>query len=87
MNSVVGGGDTGEVYDSEIEPNNVAIDQNTSETTTTSTILSSSDDTDEDGVLDDKDNCPEIPNGPEGGTCIYGDLGESCSHAGPNPMW
>ncbi len=27
-------------------------------------------DTDQDGVIDDDDNCPEIANGPDGGTCV-----------------
>lgn len=36
-------------------------------------------DTDDDGILDDEDNCPDTPNGPDGGTCINGDIGQYCS--------
>jgi len=35
-------------------------------------------DADGDGVPDDDDNCPITPNGPEGGTCVEGDVGNTC---------
>ncbi len=77
-------GDGGENYDSEIDTITVSISQNTSGTTTTT---SSPEDTDEDGIPDDEDNCLEIPNGPDGGTCISGSaLGEPCSGDGFDPL-
>ena len=37
-------------------------------------------DIDDDGIADDEDNCPNHPNGPDLGTCIYGgNLGDSCT--------
>jgi len=39
-------------------------------------------DTDEDGVFDYEDNCPSTPNGPDGGTCRVGQIGESCLRDG-----
>ena len=33
------------------------------------------DDQDSDGIIDDDDNCPETPNGPDRGTCVEGDSG------------
>jgi len=41
-------------------------------------IYLNSGDTDSDGLTDDLDNCPDTPNGPDGGTCIKGTLGASC---------
>jgi len=35
-------------------------------------------DSDDDGIFNDEDNCPEIPNGPDGGTCSEGDIGNPC---------
>ena len=35
-------------------------------------------DNDYDGIFDDDDNCPETPNGPDGGTCADGDMGMFC---------
>lgn len=35
-------------------------------------------DTDEDGICDEEDNCPQVPNGPDAGTCLEGDVGASC---------
>ena len=84
FDSIVGNSDT--IFDTEINPNSVAIDQNTSETTTTSTILDDTgEDTDEDGIPDDEDNCPDTPNGPDGGTCTFSDLAEPCSISGDHP--
>ena len=39
-------------------------------------------DTDGDGVPDGDDNCPITPNGPEGGTCVGGDLRSACMNSG-----
>ena len=39
-------------------------------------------DADGDGVPDDADNCPDIPNGPAGGTCTEGDTGNTCMSDG-----
>lgn len=37
-------------------------------------------DADNDGISDDEDNCPNQPNGPDLGTCIYGsDLWQTCT--------
>jgi len=36
-------------------------------------------DTDQDGLFDGLDNCPNHPNGPELGTCLYGTVGETCT--------
>ena len=36
------------------------------------------DEGDGDGVGDVCDNCPQTPNGPKGGTCTSGDIGQSC---------
>lgn len=36
-------------------------------------------DTDQDGLLDRLDNCPNHPNGPLLGTCLYGTVGETCT--------
>ena len=37
-------------------------------------------DVDDDGIADDEDNCPNHPNGPDLGTCIYGSaIGQACS--------
>jgi hypothetical protein len=35
-------------------------------------------DFDSDGILNDEDNCPAMPNGPDLGTCVIGDIGQSC---------
>ena len=35
-------------------------------------------DTDDDGILNDEDNCPKTPNGPEGGTCSEGGKRNPC---------
>jgi hypothetical protein len=43
---------------------------------------SSPGDTDGDGVTDDTDNCLTIPNGPNGGTCSEGAIGDSCTSNG-----
>jgi len=43
-------------------------------------------DIDNDGNCGDIDNCPSTPNGAEAGTCIYGDIGISCTLPGFNPM-
>jgi len=37
---------------------------------------------DSDGIPDDEDNCPLIPNGPNGGTCIEGNVGSPCMSNG-----
>jgi len=39
-------------------------------------------DSDSDNVNDDLDNCPEVPNGPEEGTCTKGTIGHSCTADG-----
>jgi len=39
-------------------------------------------DTDGDGVPDGDDNCITTPNGPEGGTCVGGDLRSACMNSG-----
>jgi hypothetical protein len=39
-------------------------------------------DSDGDGIPDDQDNCPDIPNGPEGGTCSAGTIGDPCTSNG-----
>ena len=77
-------GSSSGVFDSQIEPNSVSIDKNTSETTSTSTIDDSDegDDADEDGIPDVDDNCSNIPNGPDLGTCFNtttGEKGETCT--------
>jgi hypothetical protein len=44
-------------------------------------------DADKDAVPDVDDNCPNQPNGPDGGTCIWGtNIGNSCSIPGYDPM-
>ena len=35
-------------------------------------------DSDDDGIYDDNDNCPNHPNGPLGGTCTSGSIGDLC---------
>jgi hypothetical protein len=35
-------------------------------------------DMDNDGITDSEDNCPNIPNGPDGGTCTEGTIGINC---------
>jgi hypothetical protein len=40
------------------------------------------DDRDEDGALDNADNCPSSPNGPSGGTCTSGYTGVACTTNG-----
>jgi hypothetical protein len=48
--------------------------------------FSQAQDADGDGISDTIDNCPETPNGPDGGTCIFTEnLGSLCSIAGANP--
>jgi outer membrane protein assembly factor BamB len=43
------------------------------------------DDTDADGVIDYRDNCPAIQNGPSGGTCTAGgNIGDPCNIPGNN---
>ena len=37
-----------------------------------------SNDLDCDDIVDEEDNCPDTPNGPDGGTCTSGRIGESC---------
>ena len=37
-------------------------------------------DFDSDGILNDEDNCPALPNGPYLGTCTIGDIGQSCTN-------
>ena len=45
-----------------------------------STLLSAVADTDADGIADNEDNCPKIPNGPDKGTCIEGqNKGSACN--------
>jgi RHS repeat-associated protein len=44
--------------------------------------LAYSQDTDGDTILDEFDNCLEVPNGPLGGTCISGAIGDSCMSDG-----
>jgi endo-1,4-beta-mannosidase len=39
-------------------------------------------DADDDGVPDDTDNCPAIPNGPDNGTCSAGTIGDPCTSHG-----
>ncbi len=39
-------------------------------------------DTDGDGVNNNLDNCPTTPNGPEGGTCSAGTIGDPCTSNG-----
>ena len=41
-----------------------------------------SNDSDQDGISDNGDNCPDHPNGPNLGTCIHGALGEICTDNG-----
>jgi len=41
-------------------------------------------DTDQDGIYDCNDNCPNHPNGPLGGTCTKGTYGASCTSPGSN---
>ena len=38
-------------------------------------------DIDKDGVCDDEDNCPTVPNGPLLGTCTSGNVGQRCNQA------
>jgi len=48
--------------------------------------LSQAQDADDDGISDTIDNCPDTPNGPDGGTCIFTeDPGSLCSIPGANP--
>lgn len=49
---------------------------------TTPYTLEISDDRDRDGIPDDVDNCPNKPNGPDGGTCSGGGTGEFCKSNG-----
>ena len=42
------------------------------------TTICSTIDSEEDGISDYTDNCPEIPNGPQGGTCTSGTVGSAC---------
>jgi hypothetical protein len=37
---------------------------------------------DDDGIPDDVDNCPAMPNGPDGGTCSAGKVGDPCMKHG-----
>jgi hypothetical protein len=37
---------------------------------------------DDDGIPDDVDNCPAMPNGPDGGTCSAGTIGDPCMKHG-----
>lgn len=46
------------------------------------TVCQPPDDTDGDGVEDDADNCPLIPNGPVVGFCVGGDQGAKCYNDG-----
>jgi hypothetical protein len=39
-------------------------------------------DLDCDSVLDSDDNCPGVPNGPDGGTCTSGTIGQACMSNG-----
>jgi syndecan 4 len=39
---------------------------------------------DSDGLGDACDNCPSKPNGPNGGTCISGSIGNACTVPGEN---
>ena len=48
------------------------------------TIFTGGTDQDRDCIPDDQDNCPETPNGPDGGTCSTGTSGNPCTIAGPN---
>ena len=42
-------------------------------------------DSDSDGPIDIRDNCPQTPNGPNSGTCTSGSIGTSCTIPGENP--
>ena len=41
--------------------------------------LSDPPDSDNDGIFDSDDNCPDTPNGPDGGTCLYENVGTTCT--------
>jgi len=41
-------------------------------------------DADDDGLYYYEDNCPNIPNGPNGGTCTSGSIGSPCTIPGDN---
>ncbi len=41
-------------------------------------------DSDSDGLIDYRDNCPQTPNGPNGGTCTSGSTGAPCTTPGDN---
>jgi len=44
-------------------------------------------DLDNDGLINQQDNCPYVPNGPQAGTCIWGPAkGSACSVSGYDPM-
>lgn len=43
-------------------------------------------DTDGDGVPDDTDNCPTVPNGPDLGTCTEGNIGARCTYFTYDPL-
>ena len=61
------------ITDPDILPQNTSVEIST---------ICSTIDSEEDGISDYADNCPEIPNGPEGGTCTSGSLGSPCmSHS------
>ena len=60
-----------------------ASPQNSSATIKTICPLTG-EDTDGDGIPDIADNCPVKPNGPNGGTCTSGSIGDPCTIPGNN---
>ena len=67
VDTIVGASLPTVVYDPDIVPN---------------TVIGLGIDSDNDGIFDSEDNCPNHPNGPNLGTCIQGTLGEVCSDSG-----
>ncbi|MBW2184393.1 MAG: thrombospondin type 3 repeat-containing protein [Deltaproteobacteria bacterium] len=51
---------------------------NTTNYSTTKCIYTGGNDSDGDGVPNNVDNCPATPNGPGGGTCSAGTIGDPC---------
>jgi len=82
---VVGQNTSAIVEDTSVIPSDTDVESLDTSAIISTICLGVEPDVDEDGIPDDSDNCPDIPNGPDLGTCVNnanGAVGLTCTNNG-----